>query len=143
FMFLIKNETLAQVYPLGIIIVMAYNYRPMYLGANNRLFYHEKTGVLLKVTFTAGFINLILNFVLINFFGYQVAAFTTFAALMYMGYAGYYLKEYKQTATLNYYPLLWLSITILLTGLGYFLVEVNYIFKIILTLLILSGVTLI
>jgi O-antigen/teichoic acid export membrane protein len=142
FMFLIKNEELAQVYPLGIIIIMAYNYRPMYLGANNRLFYHEKTKVLLKVTFTAGFINLILNFVLIKYFGYQVAAFTTFAALMYMGYAGYFLKEYKQTETLNYYPLLWLFLTVLLTILGYVLVEVDYIFKIVITVSILLGVTL-
>lgn len=142
FVFLIKNEELAQVYPLGIIIIMAYNYRPMYLGANNRLFYHEKTKVLLKVTFTAGFINLILNFVLIKYLGYQVAAFTTFAALMYMGYAGYFLKEYKQTETLNYYPLLWLFLTVLLTILGYVLVEVDYIFKIVITVSVLLGVTL-
>src|SRR5690606_34703260 len=30
FEILIKNEELKQVYPLGVIIVMAYNYRPMY-----------------------------------------------------------------------------------------------------------------
>lgn len=137
FMFLIKNEELAQVYPLGIIIIMAYNYRPMYLGANNRLFYHEKTKVLLKVTFIAGFMNLLLNLALIKYFGYQVAAYTTFAALMYMGYAGYFLKDYKQTETLNYYPLLWLFLTILLTVISYYFVEVNYIFKIAITVVLL------
>ncbi|TCK84895.1 lipopolysaccharide biosynthesis protein [Albibacterium bauzanense] len=137
FMFLIKNEELAQVYPLGIIIIMAYNYRPMYLGANNRLFYHEKTKVLLKVTFIAGFMNLLLNLALIKYFGYQVAAYTTFAALMYMGYAGYFLKDYKQTETLNYYPLLWLFLTILLTVISCYFVEVNYIFKIAITVLLL------
>ncbi|HUH18926.1 lipopolysaccharide biosynthesis protein [Albibacterium sp.] len=144
FMFLIKNEELAQVYPLGIIIIMAYNYRPMYLGANNRLFYHEKTKVLLKVTFIAGFMNLLLNLALIKYFGYQVAAYTTFAALMYMGYAGYFLKDYKETETLNYYPLLWLFLTILLTVISYYFVEVNYIYKIAITvaLLLLSVILL-
>src|SRR5690606_1432162 len=125
FAFLIRNEELAQVYPLGIIIIMAYNYRPMYLGANNRLFYHEQTKVLLKVTFIAGIINLILNLTLIKFFGYQVAAYTTFAALVYMGYTGYFLKQYKSTKTLEYYPIYWLIATIILTIIGYYIVELN------------------
>ncbi|MGH2624190.1 MAG: lipopolysaccharide biosynthesis protein, partial [Sphingobacterium sp.] len=124
FMFLIKNHELASVYPLGIIIIMAYNYRPMYFGANYRLMYNEKTKVLLKVTFLAGIGNLILNLLLIKFFGYQMAAFTTFIALMYMGYAGYFLKEYKETKVLNYYPLLWLFTTIVLTGLAFYLVDI-------------------
>lgn len=137
FAFLIRNKELAQVYPLGIIIIMAYNYRPMYLGANNRLFYHEQTKVLLKVTFTAGFINLILNFILIKFFGYQVAAYTTFVALMYMGYAGYFLKQYKQTKTLEYYPIYWLIATIILTAISYYAVELNIYLKLFITLFIL------
>ncbi|MFC6099486.1 lipopolysaccharide biosynthesis protein [Olivibacter domesticus] len=133
FYFLIKNKELSRVYPLGIVIVMAYNYRPMYFGANYRLMYNEKTKVLLKVTFIAGIVNVILNFILIGFFGYKMAAFTTFIALLYMGYAGYFLKEYKETKVLNYYPLLWLSLTIILTFAAYFLVELALISKVLIS----------
>lgn len=141
FFLLIKNEALVKVYPIGIIIIMSYNYRPMYLGANGKLFYLEKTKALLKVTFIAGILNLALNFVLIKFFGYKAAAFTTFLALMYMGYAGYFLKEFKRDNDLNYYPLFWLTVTVLLTVIAYFLVELNVVIKLIVTILSLAVST--
>ena len=138
FVLLIRNEALQGVYPLGIIIVMAYNYRPMYAGASSRLFYLEKTKVLLKVTFTAGIINVLLNFIFIPIYGYQVAVFTTFFALMYMGYGGYFLKVFRENAGVNYYPLRWILTTILLAIAAYFAVELNIFLKIAVTAVVLS-----
>ena len=135
FNFLIKIDELKSIYPLGIIIIMAYNYRPMYFGANFRLFFNEMTHKLMNITLLAGVTCFILNYLLIPIFGYQVAAYTTFVGLMYMGYAGYFLKEYKQTATVKFYPLLWLAITCILTLIAYFAVELSIIFKIVFTLL--------
>jgi O-antigen/teichoic acid export membrane protein len=135
FHILIQNESLAKIYPLGIIMVMAYNYRPMYYGANNRLFYNEKTKVLLKITFAAGVLNVILNVILIKLIGFEAAAYTTFACLMYMGYAGYYLKEFKEVNDLSYYPMFWLGLTIGLTIAAYYAVEANLWQKTILTVL--------
>lgn len=109
---------------------MGYNYRPMYFGANTRLFYYEKTKDLLKVSFIAGLSNVILNFIFIPIFGYEAAAYTTFFALMYMGYVGYFLKAYKAHCTLEYHPLKWLSITLLLSAIVYYLVEIPVIYKI-------------
>jgi O-antigen/teichoic acid export membrane protein len=130
FILLIKNESLQAVYPLAIIITMAANYRPMYIGANARLFYLEKTKVLLKVTFVAGILNVVANIFLMPIYGYQVAAYTTFICLMYMGYSGYFLKEYKENCKLRYYPFFWFLATLLLTVAGYFLVEANLSLKI-------------
>ncbi len=134
FLFLLKNEELQSTYPLGIIILMAYNYRPMYFGANYKLFYFEKTKSLLKVSFVAGIMNVILNFALIPFFGYKVAAITTFVSLMYMGYAGYYLSVSKALNNVNYYPVRWLAITVCLTLISFLFVEQNIIIKLIITL---------
>ena len=133
FEFLIKIEDLKKIYPLGIIIIMGYNYRPMYFGANFRLFFNEKTHKLMNITLLAGVICFVLNFILMPFWGYQVAAYTTFAGLMYMGYAGYFLKEYKETTTVKFYPLLWLAITIVLTVLAFYAVDFILLYKIILT----------
>lgn len=138
FSLLIKNKALSQVYPIAIIIVMAYNYRPMYLGANNRLFYYEKTKVLLKVTFVAGILNLLLNFLFIPFWGYKVAAYTTFICLMYMGYIGYYLKEFRDSNNVNYHPMKWLTVTVLLTILAYFIVEMSLVIKVLTMILFIS-----
>lgn len=134
FFILIKNQTLQKVYPLGILIVMAYNYRPMYFGANYRLMYNEKTKVLLKVTFVAGIGNLLLNMALIPFFGYKVAAYTTFVGLMYMGYSGYYLKEFKESCDVNYHPIKWLILTVLLTIIALVSVELMFMYKVFITI---------
>ncbi|WP_439881449.1 lipopolysaccharide biosynthesis protein [Pontibacter sp. MBLB2868] len=129
FILLIRNEELRKAYPLAIIILMGYNYKPMYLGATNQLVYREFTKVLWKISTVAGVGNVLLNLLFVPIFGIQAAAFTTFAALMYMGYSGYLLKEYKQVSKVNYYPWLWLPLTILALLAAYFLVEANYFIK--------------
>lgn len=135
FSFLLRNEDLQNTYPLGVIILMAYNYRPMYFGANNKLFYAEKTVGLLKVTFIAGIINVVLNLTLIPFFGYKVAAYTTFLSLMYMGYSGYFLPIFRSLNKINYYPLSWLSCTVILAIMSLYIVEVDLIYKILISIL--------
>lgn len=140
FAFLIRNESLAQMYGLGVIIVMSYNYRPMYFGANNKLFFTEKTNVVWKVTFIAGLLNVVLNFLLIPIYGFEVAAYTTFVSLMFMGYAGFYLKVFKQINHVNYYPILWFLFTIILTIISIYAVDFSFSVKAFITASILGGV---
>ncbi|MGJ8745207.1 lipopolysaccharide biosynthesis protein [Polaribacter sp.] len=135
FNILINNDVLNKMYYLAIIIAMSYNYRPMYLGAVNKLFYKEKTNFLWKLTFTVGLINLGLNFIFIPVFGFEAAAFTTFLSLMLMGYAGYYLKVFKEENEVNYYQLYWLLTTVLLTVIVYFIVEFNTSLKFLLSII--------
>lgn len=135
FYLLIKNEVLNKMYPLAVIIVMSYNYRPMYLGANNKLFYAEKTNLLWKVTFVAGVGNVLLNLLLIPIFNYQVAAVTTFICLMYMGYVGFFMKVFREINSANYYPVWWLIGTILLTLGAYYSVDIPVSYKIGMSLL--------
>lgn len=133
FAFLIRNETLAAMYPLGIIIVMSYNYRPMYFGANAKLMFAEKTNVLWRVTLVAGILNVLLNLILIPLFGFEMAAYTTFAALMYMGYAGFYYKVFKEINSVNYYPAFWIVLTVLLTVLAIYFVEYSLYLKLLIS----------
>ena len=49
---------------------------------------------------------------------------------MYMGYSGYFFKVFKQINKANYYPLHWLTATIILTAVAYFVVDENIIIKI-------------
>ncbi|RPA68087.1 lipopolysaccharide biosynthesis protein [Cyclobacteriaceae bacterium YHN15] len=135
FHFLIKNEVLSQMYSLGIIIVMSYNYRPMYFGSNAKLMFEEKTNIIWKVTFVAGLINVVLNLILLPIYGFEVAAYTTFIALMYMGYAGYFLPVFKKINRINFYPLRWLILTCILSVIAYYMVELNFSHKILITIL--------
>jgi len=134
FHLLLKNKELQESYELGIIIIMSYCYRPMYLGANSKLFYLEKTQLLLKVTFVAAVINVCLNFILIPLWGIYAAAFVTYISLLYMGYAGFYLKTVRETNQVNYYPVFWLALTLVLTVFTLVCVEWNIIIKIVLSI---------
>lgn len=130
FTLLIKNDELQAAYPLASILVMSYSYRPMYFGANFSLMYYEKTKVLMKVTLVAGIINVLLNVIFIPIYGIAAAAYTTFICLMYMGYVGYIFKDFKERNKVAYYPLLWLIITLILTGLAYYLGDASLYVKI-------------
>lgn len=129
FQFLIRNETLKLVYPMAIIMTMGYNYRPMYFGSVFKVMYLEKTDKLMKITLTAGIISLGLNLSLIPLFGFKIAAFVLYIGLMYMGYSGFFIKEFKQSIKVNYYPLFWIVITCLFTVLVFFMVELNQYIK--------------
>ncbi|ASU35142.1 lipopolysaccharide biosynthesis protein [Mucilaginibacter xinganensis] len=129
FHLMIRNRELSQMYPLGIVIAMSYNYRPIYMGAVSKLFYKEKTTFLWKLTLTAGLINVVLNLILIPFYGYQIAAYTTFAAFMYMAYAGYYYKVFNEINKVKYYQAYWLISTLVLTVAAYYIVELNIYIK--------------
>jgi len=133
FQIFIRNAALNTMYYLGVIIVMSYNYRPMYFGANAKLLYEEKTAVLWRVSFIAGVINVGLNLLLIPFFGFEAAAYTTFAALAYMGYAGYFTKAFRNSNSINYYPVVWLLASIALTVLAFVMVFQSLILKTIVT----------
>lgn len=126
---LIKSKGLEDIYPIALIIIMAYNYRPMYVAANNRLFYMEKTKALLKVTTTAAVISILLNGIFIYLYGSMAAAITLFISFMYMGYSGFFIKEFKESEGTNHHPLYWLGITLLLTIFVYFAVEFSFVLK--------------
>ncbi|MBI1767949.1 MAG: lipopolysaccharide biosynthesis protein [Bacteroidetes bacterium] len=121
FWLLIKNPELQSGYYLAIIVVMGYNYRPMYWAVVNKLAYHEQTQVMWRISFTAGVVNIILNFILIPIYGFQVAAITSFIGLMYIGFSGFFLKAYREMDNLDYFPVIWIGAIIGLSVLVYFL----------------------
>lgn len=129
FQVLLKNKELQGTYGLGVIIVMAYSSRPMYFGANGKLFYIEKTTLLLKVTFIAALINVMLNLFLIPIWGISAAAWVTYISLFYMSYAGYYLKVIQNTANVKYFHVFWAILSLILTIFALYIVDSNVIFK--------------
>lgn len=141
FVLLIKNKALQAAYPLGVIILMGYNYKPMYLAVMHQLVYLEKTKLLWRVSTVAGVGNMLLNLIFVPLFGIEAAAYTTFASLMYMGYSGYLLKDFRQVTSNNYHPWLWFSVTVLALLTVYGLADADLDTKVAVTLVlgIVSG----
>jgi len=135
-MLLIRGHNINELVIIGILILMSYNYRPMYLQNTIRYIYFEHTKSLWKISFGAGLINVILNIVLIPIFGFKVAALTTFISLIYMGYSGFFFKEYRKISKLPYYPEIWILAQICLTALSIWIVNFNFFIKIIISVVL-------
>jgi O-antigen/teichoic acid export membrane protein len=111
----------------------------MYMAVISLLTFHEKTSKLWRISTVAGVGNIILNLILVPLYGFQMAAYTTFASLMYMGYAGFYLRAYKELTPLRYHAIWWLLATVALLVLAYQLREVAVWQKTLITLFSLSA----
>jgi len=129
FQFLIRNQELSSVYYIGVIIIMGYSYRPMYWASLMKLMYLEKTNQLWKVSFIGGAINIVLNLIFIPIYGFEAAALTTLISLLYIGFAGFFLKDFKENNQVNYYPILWLFAILLSTVVVFLLKDIDIIYK--------------
>lgn len=133
FILLIKNAELQAGYFLGIIVIMGYNYRPMYWAVISKLAYYERTSQLWRISFFAGTLNIILNFIFIPIYGYQVAAVTTFIGLLYIGFSGFFLSAYKDLGNEDYYPLAWIGTIVFTSILVYLIRDISIFYKTIIT----------
>lgn len=135
---LISNKELATTYPYVILFVMALNYRPMYVAASNIFFYYEKTLPLLKITLTSGVVAFIAYLVLIPLFKIWGVMIGFYISAIYMGYSGFYMHLFK-SKTKVYYPVLRiLAIQVLSTILVFALVDINFIYKLIISILMIA-----
>jgi O-antigen/teichoic acid export membrane protein len=126
---LIRNDELKMVYPLSIIIIMGYVSRPYYWAIVTRMQFNEQTQKLWRISFIAGVLNVILNIILVPKFGIMAAAITTFVALLYMGFSGYYLKITSTEMKKSYYPATFIVIITLSTLVVYLLKDISPVFK--------------
>ncbi|MEA4994961.1 MAG: oligosaccharide flippase family protein [Petrimonas sp.] len=135
FSLLVKNEALSSTYSIAILLIMATNYRPMYLASTGLILYNENTKKLLHVTMIASIISILLNIILIPKYKIMGAVITSFVSLMYMGYSAFFFKEFKKI-TIKFYPVFWLICTIILTITAYFISEISIIYKSIITIFV-------
>lgn len=129
FQILIKNDDLIYAYPLAVIIIMGYSYRPLYWAGVSKLLFYELTSKLWRVSFVAGVLNVVLNLVFIPFYGIYAAAVTTFISLFYLAVAPYYIKEYRKMDNARFYPFQWLLFILLLTIAIYIFRDIGITYK--------------
>lgn len=139
FELLISDKELATTYPYVIIFVMALNYRPMYVAASNIFFYYEKTIPLLKITFISGVIAFIAYIILIPFFKVWGVMIGFYISTLYMGYSGFYMHFFKSKTKEQYPVLKILFIQILSTILIFILVDFDFKYKIIISVLLIVS----
>ncbi|WP_455674544.1 lipopolysaccharide biosynthesis protein [Phocaeicola sp.] len=125
---LISNDVLKKTYPYAIILIMAQNARPMYVASSNIFFYYENTTSLLKITFIAGIISFLGYVAFIPFWGIWAAVVVYYFAMVYMGYAGFHFKFYKEKVNYSF-PILKILLLSFIMTVGVFL-AVDFIWEV-------------
>ena len=136
FYLLANNAELVVAYPLAIVIMMGYAYRPMYWACINRLGFEDKTKQFWRISFTGGLLNVALNLVLIPYMGVMGSAIATFIGLLFIGFYGLYTKTFRSVDKQKYYPHVWMILIVLLGCLAFFLKDVNILYKVIVNIIV-------
>jgi len=134
FQVLIKNDDLIYAYPLAVIIIMGYSFKPLYWAGVSKLLFYEVTSKLWRVSFVAGVMNVVLNLIFIPFYGIYAAAVTTFVSLFYLAIAPYFIKEYRNMDNAKFYPFVWLLFILILTVVIYLSRDLAILYKMLFTL---------
>ncbi len=135
FLIFFKQNELRSAYPLAVIIIMSYTYFPMYWHVINKLQFNNLTSSLWKITTLGGIINIVLNLILMPFFGYKVATITTMISLLYISVAGFLLPEFKHKNKSNFSPTKWILLIVLLTIISYIFKDTSLLIKCTITIL--------
>lgn len=139
FSIFIRNNSLTESYSLAIIVIMSYAYRPIYWAVVNRMQFDEQTSKLWRISFIAGIINIVLNLVLIPLYGYKAAAITTMIAMMYQGFAGYFIKGMQNDMTKKNL-LFWFVAIIGISSIAYLLKDITPLIKLVITIFVIGFV---
>jgi len=139
--FLYPKAEFLDAYKYSVLIIMALCYRPMYVATMDSAIFHEKTKSMLKITLVAGLLNIGLNLLFIPLFGIHGAVATSFISYLYMGFAGFYVRDLKQYSPENYRPVLLIFILGAVSALAFFAKDLTLPYKLAVTgMLILSAV---
>jgi O-antigen/teichoic acid export membrane protein len=134
-----SNNQLASAYPLGIIVILSFACRPMYWAVVARLGFEGHTKYLWRITFVGGILNVVLNLIFVPKFGVMASAVSTFIALIYIAFAGFYMRAFKQLHSHNYYQVWWLVLIVLLTIFAFYLKDASIVIKTIVSGVVVVG----
>ena len=137
---LISNDEIAATYSYSIILVMALNYRPLYVHCINYFFFHEHTVQMLGITFMAGVVSCVFYFTMIPYLGIYAALLGFYLGCMYLGYSGYSYHFYKKKTVFRIKWLLMMFVQVCMTIVVFVCVDLTIWLKFIISIIFLVFV---
>jgi len=91
FRLLYRKAELSSAYPMAIVLIFGFCYRPIYVAVVDKAIYDKRTMEVLKITVVAALSNVLLNLIFIGYYETWAATVNTVVAYFIMGIAGYFL----------------------------------------------------
>ena len=137
FGFLFRNPEFIDVYTFVPYILVGMMYRPFYVACVDKNIFFEKTKNILLISVGGGMLNILLNLLLVPYFGIQSVLYTTFVSYLYMGFSGFYIKSIKEDLDFKGNPMIFIFIIISTLIISLILMDLTLYLKIIISILIL------
>jgi len=91
FRLLYRKAELSAAYPMAILLIFGFCYRPIYVAVVDKAIYDKRTMEVLKITLMAALSNVLLNVIFIGYYETWAATLNTVIAYFIMGISGYFL----------------------------------------------------
>ena len=139
FRFLYRKAELSAAYPMAIVLIFGFCYRPIYVAIVDKAIYDKRTMEVLKITVLAALSNVLLNLVFIGYYETWAATFNTVIAYFVMGIAGYFLIKKSGDFRKMIRPLE-LIVTIVIVGAAvFFMRDLSWVWRLLATCVLLIG----
>lgn len=148
YMVMFRKEELQTGYPVAIIVLMAHIFFPLYSFGVYSLFITKNTKIVAKITFISAIINVVLNVILIPFYGIWASLLTTSVSFIFLSVVILFIKEVKEHLTwlfknVNIVYAFFIVYGISLTAFAWILKDTNWQIKILVTFINLSAAAII
>lgn len=142
FFLLFNNKDLENTYPVTIVVLNSYMYLSLYAIFSYPLSIHNRIFSISKITMIAAIVNIVGNLILIPKYGIWASLGVTYFSYLIFGFAG--LLDTKNRLFLNkYINITKLSFFIFIINFSFFVIsyslkDINYLYKILITLLLIT-----
>lgn len=139
FRLLYRKAELSAAYPMAIVLIFGFCYRPIYVAIVDKAIFEKRTFEVLKITVVAALSNVLLNFIFIGYYETWAATMNTVVAYFVMGIAGYYLIKNSSDFRKLIRPFELISIIVLVGSLVFLLRDFSWVWRLAATLALLIG----
>ena len=139
FKLLYRKAELSAAYPMAIVLIFGFCYRPIYVAVVDRAIFEKRTVEVLKITVVAALSNVFLNLIFIDFYETWAATLNTVVAYFVMGLSGYFLIKNSNDFRKLIRPFELIA-TIVLVGSGVFAMkDLTWVWRLVASAAVLIG----
>lgn len=139
FRLLYRKAELSAAYPMAIVLIFGFCYRPIYVAIVDKAIFEKRTFEVLKITVVAALSNVLLNFIFIGYYETWAATLNTVVAYFVMGIVGYFLIKNSSNFRKLIRPFQLISTIVVVGTVVFLLRDFSWVWRIAATLCMLFG----
>ena len=139
FRLLYRKAELSAAYPMAIVLIFGFCYRPIYVAIVDKAIYDKRTMEVLKITLIAALSNVLLNLIFIGYYETWAATMNTVIAYFVMGIAGYFSIKNSGDFRKLIRPFELIATIVIVGATVFFMRDLSWVWRLAATVILLLG----